>query len=189
MKLFDRLEQKSLFVFTRFLSLAVIVILAVGIFVTAVAYSALKKDTWVTLEQVQAALHPDDDKSPASLKEQLPDVTVPPAINEYLGSGKNQKVLLEWLEPLDTDQQADFLQNMSAVIGQAKAHKVEVVDAINQYKTLKLQKLSTSGVDKYAEPVRKGALMLFMAIMMSMVALFSLVLVLLAIERNTRAAS
>ena len=60
------------------------------------------------------------------------------------------------------------------------------MDVINSYKVLKLAKIAARGIDKYAEQAKKGGLLFFGAIMMAMVALFSLVLVLLAIERNTR---
>lgn len=133
----------------------------------------------------------------------IPGVALPANVQLHL-VGNNRKILRGWLDGLDADQKKDFLQNMSEVIqvaeqsdvrktlrgavpgAVAEQSAVDIVEAINKYKTLKLQKLATNSIERYAIQVRRGAVIGLIAFMVLVLATSSLGLVLLSIERNTR---
>jgi hypothetical protein len=52
-----------------------------------------------------------------------------------------------------------------------------------------LKRITADQFSKYESSAKKGGLLFLAAVMMSLIALFTLVLVLLAIERNTRSSA
>lgn len=107
-------------------------------------------------------------------------------IKEYF-SGDNEKIFNDWVDSLETNEQKqDFIDNLSEVISEAESKKVDVVNTINNYKTLKFARINKNQFEKYKELGERAAIfavILFSAIFLT---LMSLVLVMLAIERNTR---
>jgi hypothetical protein len=99
-----------------------------------------------------------------------------------LGDQSNKSILEEWLRGVDTDQRQDFLDNLEDVIRYAEQNNLDVMQAVNKYKELKVQKYreaESKAISRY------GIVGGMVAAVMLIVAL-SLVLVVLAIERNTR---
>lgn len=99
-------------------------------------------------------------------------------------SGDNKGVLDGWFENLENDQKQDFLDNLSRLV--AESPKGLSADTINKYKDIKLKKLDNSPFAKYQRigEIAGGIAVIIAALFL--VILTSLVLVLLAIERNTR---
>jgi hypothetical protein len=113
-------------------------------------------------------------------------ISWPPILDEYLG-GDNEEILDRWLEGLSQpEQQQDFVDNLAEVIEGAKQKDLDVLNVINNYKTIKLSKLKQSDFERYAKVARRGALLGAMLGIVLFISLMSLVLVMLAIERNTR---
>jgi hypothetical protein len=104
----------------------------------------------------------------------------------YLSDQSNKSVLEGWLRGLDADQRQDFLDNLEDVIKYAEQNNLDVIQAVNTYRELKLQKYrAAESKAADARISRYGTIGGIVAAVMLIVAL-SLVLVVLAIERNTR---
>ncbi len=109
--------------------------------------------------------------------------SIPDNLKEYF-SGDNKPVLEGWLEGLDRSQQQDFLDNLSDLV--ASAHQSDPTALVNAYKTIKLQRLGASPFDRYMKTAQTAGAIASLIAALFMIILTSLVLVLLAIERNTR---
>ena len=112
---------------------------------------------------------------------------LPPRTREHLGSKENLKVLNGWLAALkNDDERADFIANMETVIVEAERREESVVDFINAYRTVKLDRMKSSPLGDYEEPARMAIAFLAFAVSISLLIGAGLLLVMLAIERNTR---
>lgn len=183
----DKLERDAIFKFTRLFSFSIIIVLCVGIVSSLLFFINLRSSTQVSLLELKLN---EKKKGNATNVEGLKEAaSIPYIVEKYLSDVPNQKVLFSWLSNLNLDQQVDFLSNLSAVIQEAEQNTStgqNMNDIINEYKDAKLARLSKGVFEEYAQQARQAAAIFFIAIFLSMIALFSLVLVLLAIERNTR---
>jgi hypothetical protein len=77
---------------------------------------------------------------------------------------------------------------MAEVITAAQKERVDVFVSINRYKDLKLAKIAAAkqGIDVLGVPVSPFNVVIGIFIQLGLIAIVSLILVLLAIERNTR---
>lgn len=179
---FERLLFSCTRVFALATGAACLVGIAGGLFVIITLFGT--SSTHVSYNDVKAvAGAPKTTDEAADVT--IPDVVLPTNVQTHL-AGENRKVLRGWLEGLDPDQKRDFLLNMSEVIQGAEQSSADVTEAINKYKTMKLQKLAATGLEKYAVQVRRGAVIGLIAFMVLVLAISSLGLVLLSVERNTR---
>lgn len=186
MPLLKSIEEKVIFRFTRSIALIVIVLLVVFSLIGLVKYFQGERDTYVLYEDIKKSLTSVKEEATTSIQENVPEIKIPENVEKYLG-GENKKVLLGWIEQLDDHQKEDFIKNISDVISLAEKDNPEkVVDIINGYKILKFGRLPTSEIEKYVQKTQKGVVGLSILLMVGLVGLFSLVLVLLAVERNTR---
>jgi hypothetical protein len=97
-------------------------------------------------------------------------------------------VLRGWLDNVPEDYRQDFIDEMAAVVVEADKQKLNASEAMNAYKVLKLRKLEAK---RQAKAELEGMRVYYAAAAgsgVALIALFSLILVLLAIERNTRRA-
>jgi len=111
-------------------------------------------------------------------------VDVPETVSKEFASAKNRQVLAGWVKILPKDERQDFIDNMLDVIIYAQQNNINTTDAVNSYKQLKFDNLGTTGFDRVERVVTRGTVIA--GILFGVMLLFSLVLVLLAIERNTR---
>jgi len=112
-------------------------------------------------------------------------VEIPDKLKEYF-KGSNESILREWLENLDETQQKDFIRNLVQVVKKAESNKTDVLKAINAYKYLKFSKFRTIENNKYQVMIGRIGVIASVFIMLLILSVLSLVLVMLAIERNTR---
>jgi len=121
----------------------------------------------------------------AGISVPLPNNVLPPSVQKYMGYGDNQQVLDGWLAQLSGDQERnDFLQNMSAIINDAEQKHQNAVYAVNAYKDIKLFRMT--GVDQYVARGEKAASVTAALLFLLVLVIASQLLVMLAIERNTR---
>lgn len=186
MLMLDAIERRGLFGFTRFLSFAIILFLCVMIFFSVSFYYSIKPSTFVSLEDVKGSSSAISSQTGLTFQQGTPDVSIPPELDKYFGTEENRNIVRGWISSLDLEQKRDFYSNLAVILREAERNNEDVVDIINAYRYAKLTKLSTSQWEKYAQQVQKGATILFVSILLGMVGLFSLILVLLAIERNSR---
>lgn len=118
----------------------------------------------------------------------LRGLKVPPVLQELLLAENNQRVFKDWLDELPDDERQAFIDGAARAIEAGRKEKVEDADVLNAYRERFVdyveRKQAAEALVKSQRLYVAGA---FVSTLM-LLALFSLVLVLLAIERNTRAA-
>ena len=177
--------ENFLFGFTRFLALGVALVGLMLIAVLMIGAIGSTDKTYVSLDEVAPRTENSKSANNQVVESTVPKVRIPSIVSKHL-SGDNEKVLHGWLESLDEEQQELFIGNLVGIIEEAESKGVDVIDAINAYKTLKLEKLSENPFVKYEQMANRAALFGAIFGLVVLVGLMSLILVVLAIERNTR---
>jgi len=106
-----------------------------------------------------------------------------------LGDGKNREVLNEWLSTMSVNEMHDFLNNLESIITEATNQNKsndEIIRIINSYKVVKNSKMNEGVLEEPFRKIQKGAIFMFITLGVGMIIISILILVLLAIERNTR---
>lgn len=193
----DSLERKFLFILTRFLALLLISCLLVAIVVGSMMMSGKlfpKNDTKVTAAEVMEEIKPPVYAEPQPKLEQqpkpdinvLPGIKTPFVIQKHFNNPDHIKLLNRWIDNVPKEWRQEFINELAVVIEEAEKTNASVVDAINKYEELKLTKLKDFQLAKSElDAIRLQYLGIAFACV-TLIALFSLILVLLAIERNTR---
>jgi hypothetical protein len=208
MKAFELFEKKFLFSATRvlFLALVLLTMLAfiVGSYKFIERYQESRVSTKVSADSVFSAIEAGSKKStqnPALNMEGNPSenvesgLKIPQSIKDVF-TGGNQDVLNSWLKPIAPKDRQNFIDELSSVLAialekegaQRKNHADIVTGAVNKYKELKFAKIDDRNLQ---EAKFESNMTLYAGIaagFIALLALLSLVLVLLAIERNTRPA-
>ncbi|MBN3788304.1 hypothetical protein [Burkholderia sp. Ac-20353] len=202
MSIVEGFERKALFTITRGVALVCVTVLLAGIVVGAlygVSVWQQQVTTKVSPQEIVDQLKPAEPPAPAPQSPQgarPPADQTPPAsplqgyripfnLQNY-ASGDNAQVIKRHLDDVPEVDRQEYLDEMGAVVAVTDASKVDAVDAINAYMKTKAERYTAAAAKrvekwetlKFVGEVAVGGLML--------IALFSLVLVLLAIERNTR---
>ncbi len=198
----DSFERKFLFVLTRGLALLFIFSLLATIVIGGIIVSDKlmpKESTTVSPQEVVEAITPPPPPpetqattdtaavaSPPPDPMILPGIKLPFILQKHFSAPERIKVLRDWLSGLDTSQRQVFLEEMAAAVAEAESRRVDALEAINKYREIKFDKLKQEelAAAKLAMQRITYAGVAFGAILL--IALFSLILVLLAIERNTR---
>lgn len=179
--------ESLLFGITRVLAIcsALVGFIALGLAIQS--FLTPTEDTHVSLDDINTEPVPEGGSvSDARAADSEPALARPPILEKYF-TGSNSEVLEAWLEGLsDSEQKQDFVDNLAEVVAAAEQKDLDVANVINNYKTIKLSKLAKSEFERYAEMGRKGGLLGAMLGIVLFISLMTLVLVMLAIERNTR---
>lgn len=197
MNLLDNFEQKGLFRFTRLLALLIVATLVStcvigGIIIAGTVFA--RESTYVKPEAVMNQVRPpvpatfpgSSDESTAVDPNALPGIKMPFVLQTFFSNAQRMRVLLEHLQNLTDDQKQDYVDNMAEVFENAKTQHIDFTEAINAYFSLKDQEIQRARA-QHQELIQTRLYVAGTAIsIMGLVALFSLILVLLAIERNTR---
>lgn len=154
-------------------------------------------DTKVATVEVMDAIKPPALASPSSADIQssiqitenvngLPSVKMPFVLQKHINTPEKVQLLKSWLDDLAIGERQEFIDEMAATVTEAEKLKLSSDEAISKYKELKFKKLALELSLKAEQRTRQlyfaGAVISAIAL----IALFSLILVLLAIERNTR---
>jgi len=184
--------ERLLFGLTRFVA-AIIALGALAGIVLAVLFffgkvgvtnEVLYRDVQIKLAADRSSDAITSDGAP-SISVPQPNYVLPPNIQRYMGYGDNRQVLDGWLAQISGDQERnDFLQNMSTIINDAEQNHQNVVYAVNAYKDIKLFRMT--GVDQYVAQGAKAASATAALLFLLILVIASQLLVMLAIERNTR---
>jgi hypothetical protein len=192
----DKFERIGVFRFTRLITLLAILITASGLVVLAASFitTLLPQYTSIGGAEVAAALKAktslvDSGESSEDSSDEavlLSTVKTGPGVKKEFFDSTNRKVLAGWLKGRPKKSRQDFIDNMEEVIEYAQLNGMNVTDAVNTYKDLKLDKVGTVGADQLERTISRATIIGTFLVGLMLLALFSLVLVLLAIERNTR---
>jgi hypothetical protein len=185
----ETFERKVLFKFARVgvvcivLLLTIVLIVAVGEFI---GYYGLGRSN-VSPEEVFSRLAPFTESTSPSfgLGEGggmgLPS-RLPIFVQRYFAEPSTRARLLSELSDLSEDEQQDYLDNLTQVVQEAENHKISIENSIDVFMRLRsqrrIQSLRVASKRAYCGIVALSAL--------ALLGLFTLILVLLAIERNTR---
>jgi len=187
--------EKSLFGFARWVGI-IFAIAAIGGIVVCSMFllGHFEKPTSVTYVEVASQLSLGEQSGPQQSIPNAPVATpgysIPPDIRGYFSDEQNRQVLANWLDSLDSDEsRQDFLNNMSLVVKVGIAKGEDPAKVINAYKEIKMKKLGQSAFDKYTTKAEQGAAVAVILSSVFLLILISLMLVLFAIERHTRATS
>ncbi len=198
MKFIDTVERKFLFSITRavaitFIGLLVLAIVAGGFLVRG---RLTGETTKVNPSEVMEVLSPAsnstagesvaDAPTPKTNQNMLPGIKLPFALQKHLSSPENIRILNGWLTALPRDQRQQFVEEMAATVGEAEKRQLDASNAMNKFNEIKTQKIADA---KVAASILEQQRIYYAAAAFSailLVVLLSLILVLLAIERNTR---
>lgn len=188
MPMVSKFEQMVLFNFVRILTYLIMVLLVGTVLIGGLLFfkKLMPPSTRVSYEDVlpaQSETASSEELSPGA-QERMPKL--PDNVARYM-KGQNYPILKGWLQGLPMKQKWDFVDNMSSVISAAeKEHPDRVIDVINRYKQVKLEKMSDAMEQRAANQVTRLAYIGYGLAAIGLAAIFTLILVLLAIERNTR---
>lgn len=197
MALLESVERGALFRLTRFLAFVVIVALSSALIIGAFVFAGdlvPNQSSKVSFSEISNELHPtpkanqySSNPSPSIEGPQSPpSLDLPFVLQPYFSSSDNRKVLMGHMEGLDSSDRAEYLDNLSQVVEEGKKSGEDVTGVINKYFELKQAQLALAKADS-AERLTRQLYIVGSAIsIMFLIALASLILVLLAIERNTR---
>ncbi len=198
----DSFERRFLFVLTRGLALLFIFGLLAAIVIGGVMVSdklSLRDSTEVSPQEVVNAIKPPPSEElqpptdsntatpvPPPDPAILPGIKLPFVLQKHFNVPDRIQTLRGWLEGLPSGQRQAFLDEMAAAVVEAEKAGADGLDAVNKYKEIKYDKLKQEEAAAAALATARltYAGVAFGAVLL--IALFSLILVLLAIERNTR---
>lgn len=112
--------------------------------------------------------------------------TLPRRVKRYLDGGSERPVFAGWVRNLSEDRRRDFITNLEAVLAAAERDGADPVATTHVYKDLKLERMQANPLAELTEQIRRVAAVSLVLACVALMGLFSLVLVLLSVERNTR---
>ncbi len=196
MPILDELERRALFRLTRSLALIVVFVLTLGLVVGAVIFAddfVPRESPTVSYRKVWLQLHPQAAPAPdTSRTAQSEGDTDPAAVDlpvqllPYFTSSDSKRALYEHLSRIGVDERKDYLGNLANVMNEAKVRGELDDDVINTYYELKDSQIELAKDGHALRTTTQIYILSGAASTLFLIALFSLILVLLAIERNTR---
>jgi hypothetical protein len=205
------IETRFLFSFTRLVALVSIFLLlltgigAMGTIIFSYAPTSIK----VTSSEVLVSLEPkateqnssENEGTETALKGNTSTVfkhkiKLPIVVQKEFSDPSNLRILSGWLEEYPEGMHAEFIQELEEVITAAIKDEEDnnegfvrgdrVNDAINTYKKMKIDKYNELRARETRTKQERLTALAVLAGSALLIALFSIILVLLAIERNTR---
>jgi hypothetical protein len=199
MNILDGFERRGLFTLTRLLSLLIVSVLllfaiAGSFWITKTFVSKhetyVDPSTTVTAPNTSQPTEDNSSDSEVAPRPSLnPDVKVPFVVQGLISRPSQKGALFNHIQGLSSSQQQDYVNNLADVVAAAQKQNLpgyQIDEAIDQYYLSKDKRLAEennrANEEKQLRPYVAGAVFATL----SLIALFSLILVLLAIERNTR---
>lgn len=189
-------ERKFLFGLARTVAIVTIFLLfgflAIGGFVFSEHMRVT--DSKVTADEVLLSLKNSDEPGEKSAPETLSGglnaaeapLNLPFVLQKHIGTPENLEILKSWLNGLSESEKKEFLDDLAQCVSAAEVKHEDIVQTTNKFKEIKLAKLA----EKKAKETERVTYILYFtglaATSLILIALLSLTLVLLAVERNTR---
>ena len=196
MPILDALERRALFRLTRSLAFIVVFVLTLGLIVCAVIFAgdlAPSQNPTVSYKKVWTQLHTQVSSAPDPTEMTPSDgdgakitVDLPVQLQPYFASADHKSALYEHLSRIDADDRKDYLANLVDVMNDAKKRNELDDNVVKTYYELKDSQMALAK-DGHALQTTTRLYVIGGAVStLFMIAFCSLILVLLAIERNTR---
>jgi hypothetical protein len=196
MPILDELERRALFRLTRSLAFIVVFVLTLGLIISTVIFAGdliPSGSTNVSYKKIWTRLHTATPAPEISGAGVLPDVDtgptavdIPVQLQPYFTSADNKRALYEHLSALDVDGRKDYLANLFEVMNEAKTRNELDDTVINTYYQMKDSQIASANEGRALGTTTRLYILGGAVSTLFMIALCSLILVLLAIERNTR---
>lgn len=198
MSFVDSFERKGLFNLVRLLALTIIFVLLLGMATGGFFIlkewkdrptSYINKALVINLVRLDPSLADNSQlqsNSTESDQNLSPEIKIPFALQKYFSTPTNREILLKNLERIPEENHQDYFSNMLEVITAGEEQGLARDKVLNTYIEMKEKALSEL---RFREPKETLMFMYISGAYLSglvLVALFSLILVQLAIERNTR---
>ena len=197
MQIFDRFERNFLFGLTRIFAMFIIFGILIAVIVGGVLFFYIHNETntKISTELIIDSIKPPvatnsssgDAKSATQKTENtniLPSVKMPFVLQKHFNTPENLQTLKKWLDTLPSYNRQEAIDEMAAIVTEAERLKLPIDHAIETYKILKKERIEAVQSEKSEQQTQQlyyaGAVISGIAL----IALFSLILVLLAIERN-----
>lgn len=198
----DNIERKYLFRLTRFVALffiaAAIIPAVFGAFHFTGAFfpeSIAISESEIS-EIIKPVVYDSSDKKQTDKSEAYKDINnaydplsglkIPFSVQKYISTAENMEALRNWATPMNRAERKELLRELEVVIKKSEEQKLDVTKTLNNYWEVKNVRLtyrnSAQGTKDRQNYIYAGAI----GTAIITIAMFSLVLVLLAIERNTR---
>ncbi|MDP3327716.1 hypothetical protein [Parvibaculum sp.] len=183
----NRLER-GIFLGVRIVVGAVAALALAALLVSGFALVGQAGSAGVTYGEVQAAIEsgaaPADDK--ASPRADA-GIALPPRVDHWLNDDDNMDVLNGWLsEYPKIEERREFLENLEYIIVEAEKRGDDVIESINAFSTVKLTQKDAAPFATYESAARSAAAIAGIVASLAILIAAALLLVVLAIERNTR---
>lgn len=200
MSVLTTIERKFLFNLTRILALLVIAVLVLALVVGAILTEKARTSgdpSAVAPQEVVDVIKPkaraqqtEPGQEPVAPSSRdlglLPGVKLPFVLQKHFSTPENVVALNGWLRAIPDDQRQAFLDELAATVSEAERQQLDPIQAINAFHELKMQRLADKKLHDEAQKQAEILAVEAGAAALGFIALFSLILVLLAIERNTR---
>ncbi len=199
MPLLEVLETRALFRLTRFVAFTIIFILTVALVVGGMMFFkdlVPNNTSLVSYSQIYSELThtpsvngDSSSQAPGTATQPQDDIDLPFALQPYFTDSANRAVLKDHLSSLDSEGRAEYLSNLAEVVNSAKESGTsddQMGAVINKYFEDKTEQLSLANLDNAERRERQLYVLGGGIVLIGMIASASLILVLLAIERNTR---
>lgn len=190
--LIARFERKVLFRATRLGALALcmllfLALLGSGLMLLGTLSSGVERPdpTEVATNEDSARSNPAGGNLSEAESSPLDGLNMPPNLLEEFLSANNGPILTNWLKAVERDERQSFLDDLSEAASAAKAAGQDQAHAINAYHSRYIAYVEER---QLAEATTTATRLLILSVIgsaLALIALFSLVLVLMAIERNT----
>jgi len=195
MAVLEILEQRALFRLTRLVAFVIVLFLTIALLIGATMFVSdflPNKESHVSYSTISSELHPAPQSDASTSSEGEPPPPKPDSLNlpfvlqPYFSTTDNLKVLKNHLSGLDSDERTDYLANLAEVVQEAKTQNADATEVINRYFEDKNTQMELAKLDRSARLERQLSVAGAAISTIFLIAMASLVLVLLAIERNTR---
>lgn len=201
MHILDNLETKFLFGLTRIFAMFVILSILIVAIVGGLIFGGLFQATNTNVPYTEVidlikpplvitndTLSTDSSSSIETPKNTiiLPSVKMPFVLQKHFNTPEKLQILKNWLDSITLEKRQEFIDEMTIIVTETEKLKLSVDEAIDKYKELKFNKIEAEAI---INAERKTQQLYYLGAIVSaiaLIALFSLILVLLAIERNTR---
>jgi hypothetical protein len=195
--LLESVERGALFRLTRFLAFVVILALSLALVIGAFTFAGdlvPNQSAKVSFSEISSELHPASESNqpgsvpspPVEGSQGSTSLDLPFVLQPYFSSADNRGVLMHHMDGLDSSERTEYLDNLTQVVEEGKRSGEDTTKVINTYFELKQTQLALAKADSSARSMRQLYIVASAVSIMFLIALASLILVLLAIERNTR---
>ena len=193
MPVLDSLERGILFTLTRLVTLVIILVFCLPLAISGIVYyHFFGLDSHVRYDDIYEELHPQSSlpypKAASRIEspQASSQVTIPDSLLPYFDTSEAQSDLRDHLVGLNAEEKRNYLDNLSEVVMWAHESRADVPQVIQQYFQDKDRRIGRTGSDAAILWGSRISLAIFTILTLILVAIASLILVLLAIERNTR---